>query len=168
MSLPRLDPPRADVSPPAQNPSDIAAEIQRRTMSAGVAVPSLDFTAEGLRHRKWVLPASTYEDGGVSAEKHYYVVGDNPFSMSFTVHTGRYPSGRRPDARPSGMDVSWHRQSQDGHDGCYALSGGTCDGDGSAFDASAWYTAAPKADDGFVADDAVFAHLRARYREWQG
>ncbi len=136
---------------------------------ASRAEPVLDFASEGLRHRKWIFPARTYEDGqGVSAETHYYVIADTPFALSFTVHTGRYPSGRGPDARPSGIDVSWHRQSQDGHDGCYALSGATCEGDGSALNAHTWYAAAPKADDGFVSDDEVFAHLRARYREWQG
>jgi hypothetical protein len=128
--------------------------------------PTRDFDAGGIRARKWVFPARTYGDGGVEAERHYYTLGDAPFAVSFTVHTGRYPNGS--NTAPSGMDVSWHRQSQDGHDGCYALSGGTCDGDGSAFDASAWYTAAPKADDGFVSDEAVFAHLRTLYREWQG
>jgi hypothetical protein len=138
------------------------------TTLATPAEPVLDFAAEGLRHRKWIFPAQVYEDGGASAETHYYVIADTPFALSFTVHTGRYPVGRGPDVRPSGMDVSWHRDGDHGHDGCYALSGGTCYGDGSALNAHDWYATAPKDDDGFVSDDEMFAHLRTLYREWQG
>jgi hypothetical protein len=132
------------------------------------ATPVLDFAASGLRHRKWIFPAFVYSDGeGVSAEMHYYVVGDAPFAVSFTVHTGRYPEGRGPDSRPYGTDVSWHRKGEHGHEGCYALSGDTCYGDGSSLEAMEWYEHTPKDADGLVPDDTVFVYLRETYAEWE-
>jgi len=129
--------------------------------------PIRDFDAGGIRARKWIFPARTYGDGGVEAERHYYVLGDTPYAVSFTVHTGRYPDGYGVTTRPSGSDVSWHRAWRHGHEGCYALSGDTCYGDGSALEAMEWYEGTPKDADGFVADDAVFAYLRETYAEWK-
>jgi hypothetical protein len=129
--------------------------------------PAFDYTLDGLRHRKWVFPAYRYTHGdGVSAEEHYYVVGDAPFAVSFTVHTGRYPEGFGVTAQPSGSDAAWHRQTEDGVAGCYALSGGACTNDGSGLDAHDWYAAQPKNAEGFVADADVFQHLRDLYTRW--
>jgi hypothetical protein len=119
---------------------------------------------DGLRHRKWIFPALTYGYGdGVEAEKHYYVVGHYPFAVSFTVHTGRYPSGYGVTARPSGSDVSRHRHTGKGNTACAALDGAACESDGSICDAHEWYEAQPKDNDGFVSDDEIFAMLRAYY-----
>ena len=130
--------------------------------------PVLDLVLDGLRHRKWVFPAYRYTHGdGVSAEHHYYVVGDTPFAVSFTVHTGRYPEGYGVTAPPSGSDAGWHRHNDGGSRGdCYALSGARCEGDGSGLHADEWYAAQPKDAEGFVADADVFTHLRDLYAVW--
>ncbi len=129
--------------------------------------PDLDYTLDGLRHRKWVFPAYRYSHGdGVRAEEHYYVVGDAPFAVSFNVHTGRYPEGYGVTALPSGSDIAWHRLNESGIRGCYAMSGGSCEGDGSGINADEWYEAQPKDAQGFVADADVFAHLRDLYARW--
>lgn len=125
--------------------------------------PIRDFDAGRIRARKWVFPARTYGDGGVEAERHYYTLGDAPFAVSFTVHTGRYPNGS--NTAPSGMDVSWHRSAEHGHAGCYALSGGSCDGGGSFFVAQEWYAEQPKGADGLVPDDVIFHYLRGYYAD---
>ena len=125
----------------------------------------LDHTRDGLRHRKWIIPARTYRDG-VTAERHYYVVGDDPFAVSFTVGAGRYPNGYGPDEAPSGLDVSWHREDENnGKPSCLALSRACCIAEGSGLDAEEWYAAQPKGYGGFVSDDAIFAYLCAYYRE---
>ena len=126
--------------------------------------PIRDFDAGGIRARKWVFPARTYGDGGVDAERHYYTLGDAPFAVSFTVRTGRYPEGRG-DTAPWGSDVSWHRESEYGDGGCYALSGGCCMSEGSVLDAMDWYADAPKGLDGLVPDDAIFHYLRGYYAD---
>ena len=129
--------------------------------------PVEDYQRDGLRHRRWVFPAYRYTHGdGVGAEEHYYVVGDAPFAVSFTVHTGRYPEGYGVAAQPSGADATWHRQTEDGVAGCYALGGGACTSDGSALIAHDWYKAQPKDAEGFVADEVVFAYLHELYAEW--
>ena len=129
--------------------------------------PILDYVLDGLRHRKWVLPAYRYADGGVRAEEHYYVVGDAPYAVSFNVHAGRYHEGYGVTAPPSGSDVGHHRLNEDGIRGCYAMSGGSCKSDGSGINAHDWYAAQPKDADGFVADDPIFAHLRDLYAHWK-
>jgi hypothetical protein len=129
--------------------------------------PAFDYTLDGLRHRKWIFPAYHYTHGdGVGAEEHYYVVGDAPFAVSFTVHTGRYPEGFGVTAQPSGSDATWHRQTEDGVAGCYALSGARCEGDGTSLHAHEWYEVQPKNAEGFVADADVFRHLRDLYAAW--
>lgn len=127
--------------------------------------PVLDYRLDGLRHRKWVFPAGRYTYGdGARAEEHYYAVGDTPFAVSFTIHTGRYPEGYGVTAPPSGTDVGHHRYDEYGSRGCcYALSGETCGGDSSGIDAHDWYAAQPKDAEGFVPDADVFAHLRNLY-----
>ena len=125
--------------------------------------PELDYTFEGLRHRKWVFPAFHYADGGAGAEEWYYVVGDAPFAVSFTVHTGRYPEGHTYSCAPSGNDLGWH-QAGDSNDGCLALSGGSCTGDSTGIGAREWYSAQEKDADGFVPDAEVFSDLRNVYR----
>jgi hypothetical protein len=128
--------------------------------------PIRDFDAGGIRARKWILPAYHYTHGdGVEAERHYYALGDAPFAVSFSVHTGRYPDGYGVTARPSGTDVSWHRRARRGHAGCYALSGGRCASEGSALDAMEWYADQPKGADGLVPDDAIFHYLRGYYAD---
>ena len=126
--------------------------------------PVLDYDVAGVRHRLWVFPPLTYVDGGVSSERHYYVVGDDPFAVSFTVHAGRYPENRG-NVPPSGMDAGGHRawEQETGHGGCYALSGRRCSGDGSEIDAWKWYADEPKDADGFVPGERVFALLRGHY-----
>jgi hypothetical protein len=130
--------------------------------------PDLDYTLDGVRHRKWVFPAYRYTHGdGVSAEQHYYAVGDVPRAVSFTVHTGRYPEGYGVTAPPSGSDMAWHHHNENGDQGgCYAMSGATCEVDGSGINAHEWYAAQPKNAEGFVADADVFQHLRDLYVRW--
>ena len=131
--------------------------------------PVLDLVLDGLRHRKWVFPAYRYTHGdGVSAEQHYYAVGDAPFAVSFTVHTGRYPEGYGVTAPPSGTDVACPRHDENGSRGnCVAMSGARCEGDGSGIDAHDWYAAQPKNAEGFVADADVFQHVRDLYTRWR-
>lgn len=132
-------------------------------------VPVLDYVHDGLRHRKWVFPARVYtgRDWGVTQEKWIYAVGEAPYAVTFSVGTGRYPSGYDTDTRPpSGWDESWHRTQEGGH-GCIFLDGVACHSDGSMIDAEEWYASAPgKNAEGFVPDDTVFAHVRERYAAW--
>ena len=130
--------------------------------------PAFDYVHEGLRHRKWIFPAYRYSHGdGVSAEMHYYVVGDAPLAASFNVHTGRYPEGYGVVAPPSGADVACHRHDERGSRGnCAAMSGARCESVSSGLEAHDWYAAQPKNADGFVADADVFQHLRDLYARW--
>ena len=123
----------------------------------------LDFVRDGMRHRKWVLPARVYE-GGIDAERLYYAVGDAPLAVSFTVHTGRYPPGHGPVRTPSGIDRSWHRLGNDNY-GCLCLSSAACKSDGTTLGAMEWHEAQEKDDGGFVADETIFAYLREYYQQ---
>lgn len=134
-------------------------------MSATAPAPTRDFDAGGIRARKWIFAPRLYADGGCASEVHHYTLGDAPYAVSFTVQTGRYPEGRG-DTAPSGSDVSWHREAEHGHAGCYALSGGRCMSEGSVLDAMEWYADAPKGSDGLVPDDAIFHFLRGCYADW--
>jgi hypothetical protein len=130
--------------------------------------PVEDYLRDGLRHRKWVFPAYYYTHGdGVCAELHYYALGDAPYAVSFSVHAGRYPEGYGVTAPPSGYDEGTHRTpAEGGIPCCYVLNGGRCEGDASGINAHEWYEAQPKDAEGFVADEAVFAHLRDLYARW--
>lgn len=128
----------------------------------------IDFVLDGLRHRKWVFPARVYTTPGygVMSERRVYSVGEAPYAVTFTVRTGIYPEGFTRDAPPKGMDQSAHRVEADGTYPCVYLDGSPCRNDGSGIDAEDWYDTQPKDAEGFVADDAVFAHLRELYVEW--
>jgi hypothetical protein len=128
--------------------------------------PCIDYERDGLRHRKWIFPARIFRDEtGQDAERWFYAVGDLPYAVSFTVHTGRYV-GHRNSEGPQGTDISWH-QAGGNRFGCYALSGAACTCDGSVLAAREWYAAQPKDDEGGVADEAVFAHLCEKYEYWK-
>jgi hypothetical protein len=129
--------------------------------------PVIDYEREGLRHRKWVTPARLYGNGGMDAEHHVYSVGDNPYAVSFTVHTGRYPEGRAHfNKRPSAVDMAKHTPGET-ISRCVCLSGASCTTDGTYFGASEWWASQPKDADGFVADDLIFDRLRSLYVEWK-
>lgn len=145
--------------------------------------PTLDFIhADGLRHRKWVFPAffcgvknccegkpvDRDSSHGISAERWLYCVGDDPFSVSMEVSTGKYlPETQQPDAPPKGWDMSWHRRSAEALvSNCLCLSGGPCASDGTSLGAHEWYEQAGGGE--FVPDDTVFEFLRTDlYVNWE-
>lgn len=129
--------------------------------------PDIEYTLDGLTHRRWVWPARRYADGGFRSERWVYAVGMPPYVCTFTVITNRYPEGWNAGHKPYGAEESCHRADEDGGTyPCIYLDGLNCRGDGSGMDAHDWYVAQPKNAEGFVADDAVFAHLRDLYTEW--
>lgn len=129
-----------------------------------LSFPDIEYTLDGLTHRKWVYPAHRYADGGVRGERWVYGVGKPPHVVTFTVLTGRYPEGCDPLA-PCGLDETWHRPTKEGG-ACIYLDGLLCESDGSGIDAHEWYAVQPKNAEGFVADADVFAHLRDLYTAW--
>ena len=130
--------------------------------------PDLDLVFDGLRHRKWVLPAIRYADGGVRGERWIYCVGEKPYAVTFTVLTGRYLGGyTRPGDKPTGLVQLWHRAGAGDHP-CIYLDGETCEDEGSGLDAQFWYAAQPKDADGFVADADVFTYVRDLYAQGTG
>jgi len=126
--------------------------------------PTLDFTQEGLRHRKWIIPARMSSEYGNEAERHYYAVGDDPYAVSFTVYTGRYVRDAF-NTHPRGIDLSWHRSGGDNH-GCLCLSGAICESVGTIIEADEWYAQQPRDAQGFVPDNLIFDLLRVRHGEW--
>ena len=127
--------------------------------------PDLDYTLDGLLHRKWVYPARRYGHGdGVQSERWVYGVGEKPFVVTFSVETGRYPEGHAPGA-PYAIAETLHRVG-DGDHPCIYLDGQDCGNDGSGIDADEWYAAQPKNAEGIVADADVFTHLRDLYARW--
>lgn len=145
--------------------------------------PTLDFTQDGLRHRKWVFPAyfcgvknccegkpvDKYSSHGISTERWLYVVGDDPYAVSMEVSTGQYlPETYEPDQPPKAWDMSWHRRSDDPiTDTCLCLSLNPCRSDGTSLGAHEWYEEQQKKV-GTVTDDHVFTFLRTDlYPNWQ-
>jgi hypothetical protein len=123
--------------------------------------PLLDYVQDGLRHRKWIFPAMHTPHGGYDAERHYFSVGDAPYAVSFTVHTGRYT---REDYSipPSASYVSWHIEDE-GDGGCLCLSGAPCRNDGYGLAADVWYQKQRRGPDHLVPDELIFAYLRSEY-----
>jgi hypothetical protein len=126
--------------------------------------PDLDYTFDGLLHRKWVYPARRYNDGGGQGERWVYGVGAPPCVVTFSISTGRYPEGCIPGV-PFAIAETLHRADAGEH-ACIYLDGMGCGNDGSGIDANEWYAAQPKNAQGFVADADVFTHLRDLYARW--
>ena len=147
--------------------------------------PVIDFIhADGLRHRKWVFPAyfcgvknccegkpvDRDSSHGISTERWLYCVGDDPFSVSMEVSTGKYlPETHQPDVPPKGWDMSWHRRSAEPFVNnylCLYLSGANCSSDGTSLGAMEWYE--QKGERTLVPDDVVFKFLRDElYPQWK-
>ena len=108
--------------------------------------PKIDFTQEGLRHRKW-------EDD----EDWRYCVGDDPYAVSFAVWVGRSPV--------RAYDMSWHKKGAE-LSKCEYLSGSDCDCDGTGLGADEWYRNQQVAG-GLVPDEKVFEMLRKLYEDWK-
>ena len=145
--------------------------------------PTLDFTQDGLRHRKWVFPAffcgvknccegkpvDQYSSHGISTERWLYCVGDNHYAVSMEVSTGQYlPETQQPNQPPSAWDMSWHRSAEEGiASNCLCLSETSCNSDGTTLGASEWFTQ-QQAKHGTVTDDHVFTFLRTSlYPNWK-
>jgi hypothetical protein len=128
--------------------------------------PVLDLVLDGRRHRKWVIPAIRYADGGARSERWIYCVGEQPYAVTFTMQTGRYPEGCGSGV-PCGLDEAWHRaEAETASCSCIFLDGMPCRSDGFGLDADEWYMTQPKDAEGFVADADVFLHLRDLYAVW--
>jgi hypothetical protein len=123
--------------------------------------PETDYVENGLRHRVWVIPAE-----GANTEMNYYCVGDDPYAVSFIVHTGKHSTpGFQSASRGASMD--WHRRAEksDFMSACSCLSGAPCNSDGTSLGASDWYDKAVK--EGPVTAQKIFEFLHKLYEEWK-
>jgi hypothetical protein len=141
--------------------------------------PTIDYTRDGLRHRKWVFPGFVCGKKGccegkvvdpdawhgIGCEEWFYCVGDDPYAVSMTISTGRYlPEANQDDRPPEAWDMSSHHKvAEGGLPDCLCLSGARCYSDGTGLGASKWYAAQR----GGVTDDVVFDYLRTElYPSW--
>jgi hypothetical protein len=123
--------------------------------------PEIDYVENGLRHRLWVIPAE-----GANSEMKYYCVGDDPYAVSFIVHTGKHHTPER-QSLPRGSSMDWHRRAEKSEfmSSCACLSGAPCTSDGTSLGADEWYANALK--EGPVSGQKIFEFLHKLYEEWK-